>query len=174
VSGVTEAQPCVYKGTHFRSTLEANWAATLNHYGIKWEYEPEYHVLDSGTQYLPDFVLPELRTVIEAKGPHNERIAKPAELAAENPGVIVIIGYPPVNRSLQPMLWDPYIQFRDAAGYDTRLAQCPECKAWQWLRAQISRRCRKCHALHTGVLAKSSELPFVFAEPDRPSWLGRL
>lgn len=168
------AMPTTYRGVQFRSMLEANWAATLDHYGIEWEYEPEYHVLESGTVYLPDFVLPELNTIIEAKGPHGERLNKTRELAAENPGVIVIIGYPPLNRSLQPRIWDAYIQFRDAAGYDARLAKCPDCNAWQWMRAELSRRCRKCHAMHTGVLAKGGEMPFIIATPDRPSWMDGL
>jgi hypothetical protein len=168
------SQPCRYRGTEFRSTLEANWAATLDQLGIEWEYEPEYVVLGSGAVYLPDFVLPSLRTVIEAKGAGIPRSEKPAELAKDNPQLIVIIGYQPVRKSISPYLYDPYMQWRDAAGYDTRLAQCPSCSAWQWLRPQLSRRCRLCDAPHYGVLAKAGEMQFTIAEPDIPSWLGGL
>lgn len=166
--------PCLYQGVQFRSTLEANWAATLDHYGIVWEYEAEEHVLGSGARYLPDFTLTELATIIEAKGVHLRRIEKTRELAAENPDLIILIGWPPMKRSLQDRLWDPYLQWQDAAGYDTRLAQCPHCGAWQWLRAELSRTCRKCHEQHYGVLAKAGEMPFMHAEPDRPPWMQAL
>lgn len=73
--------PLTYKGITFRSTLEADWAATLDALGIYWQYEPIALQLPSGQHYLPDFYLPNLHTWAEVKGPHWERLTKPAELA---------------------------------------------------------------------------------------------
>lgn len=168
-----EAYPTLYQGTQFRSELEAGWARTLNHLGIEWEYEPRAFRLPSGASYLPDFWLPAARTFIEAKGAHGWRRDKPEELAEEvNADVIVLIGWPPVTRSVSPCTWEPYLQWLDPLGYDTRLALCGECSQWQWMRAQLSRRCRLCGASHAGLLAKSGEIPFHPAETDnRPSWM---
>jgi len=74
------AVPKRYAGTNFRSTLEADWAATLDHLAIDWEYEPEAIRLPSGDLYRPDFYLPQATTWLEVKGPHDERIGKTREL----------------------------------------------------------------------------------------------
>jgi hypothetical protein len=170
-----QARPTLYRDTQFRSELEAGWACTLDHLGIKWEYERHAYRLPSGEGYLPDLWLPAVRTFIEVKGAHAQRIHKPQELAKEvNADVIVLIGWPPVKRSVSPYLWEPFLQWRDALGYDTRLARCPQCSCWQWMRAELSRRCRLCDASHTGLLAKAGELPFRPATPDRPSWMDAL
>lgn len=76
------AVPKTYSGVLFRSTLEADWAATLDHYGIVWQYEPEAVQLPSGAYYRPDFYLPQLTTWLEVKGWHNERLDKAQELAS--------------------------------------------------------------------------------------------
>ena len=78
-----EAKPATYHGVVFRSTLEANWAATLDQFGIVWEYEPEVFTLPSGTTYIPDFRLPELGTWLEVKGPTVPRIEKAVELGRD-------------------------------------------------------------------------------------------
>ena len=75
------AVPMTYRGARFRSTLEADWAATLDALRIVWEYEPEALRLPSGEYYRPDFYLPKTRTWLEVKGPHDERIEKTRELA---------------------------------------------------------------------------------------------
>lgn len=167
-----EARPTLYRGTQFRSELEAGWARTLDQLSLDWEYEKHAYKLPSGEGYLPDFWLPAVRTFIEAKGSHVQRRHKPQELAKEvNADVIVLIGWPPVMKRVTPYIWDPYLNWLDPLGYDTRLALCPGCSAWQWMRAQLSRRCRVCGASHTGLLAKAGEIPFYPAEPDRPSWM---
>lgn len=74
--------PVKYRGVRFASTLEADWAATFDRYGIYWEYEPVAVELPDGTPYRPDFYLPALRTWCEVKGPHNQRIEKAAALQA--------------------------------------------------------------------------------------------
>ena len=170
--GEVAAHPTLYRGTQFRSELEAGWARTLDHLSIGRQYEKHACRLPSGAFYLPDFRLPAIRTFIEVKGPHGQRMNKPQELAEEvNEDVIVLIGWPPVSKSNTPYLWEPYLNWLDPLGYDTRLALCPECSGWQWMRAQLSRKCRLCGAGHTGLLARSGEIRFHPAEPDRPSWM---
>ena len=169
-----EARPMLYRDTQFRSELEAGWAHTLDQLRIDWEYEKHSVKLKSGERYLPDFWLPAIRTFIEAKGTHAKRRHKPQELAQEvNVDVIVLIGWPAVMRQVTPCLQDPYLQWTDPLGYDTRLALCPECSSWQWMRAELSRQCRRCSASHSGLLAKAGEMPFYPATPGWPSWLGR-
>ena len=56
-----------YNGYLFRSRLEARWAVFFDAMGIEYEYEPEGIVLSDGTQYLPDFYLPDFRCYFEVK-----------------------------------------------------------------------------------------------------------
>lgn len=166
------ARPTVYRGTRFLSQLEAGWARTLDHMCIEWEYEQRACKLPSGAGYIPDFWLPALRTFIEAKGTHGQRREKAQELARElGKEIIVLIGWPPARKRSTPYLWEPFINWLDPLSYDTRLALCPACGGWQWMRAQLSRDCRLCGVPHTGLLAKAGEIQFHPAEPDRPSWM---
>lgn len=73
--------PKTYAGVRFRSTLEADWAATLDELNVRWQYEPEAIKLPSGELYRCDFYLPEITTWLEVKGPLGGRLHKPAELA---------------------------------------------------------------------------------------------
>lgn len=57
----------IYKGYRFRSRLEARWAVFFDACGIAYEYEPEGFTLDDGTNYLPDFYLPEFELYVEIK-----------------------------------------------------------------------------------------------------------
>lgn len=75
-----KAVPKWYKDTHFRSTLEADWAAMFDTLGWFWEYEPEAVELPDGTRYRPDFRLPAQKVWCEVKGPHNERLEKAVAL----------------------------------------------------------------------------------------------
>jgi len=59
--------PTEYKGTQYKSKLEANWAKWLVQHGIAYDYEVQGFNIE-GTWYLPDFYLPELEIVIEVKG----------------------------------------------------------------------------------------------------------
>jgi hypothetical protein len=60
-----QAIPTTYKGTRFRSRLEARWAAFFDLISWRWLYEP----IDEGG-WIPDFVLPDTfdqRLLIEVK-----------------------------------------------------------------------------------------------------------
>jgi hypothetical protein len=158
---ITEGIPTDYAGAHLRSRLEAGWAQTFDRYGIRWEYEQELVELPSGVRYLPDFRLPELNTVIEVKGPHMQRLDKTREYAKENhPGTIVLIGYPPVRRTLSPFLWQGYMQWSDALGYPALFTECLSCHAYQWCRPRFSMQCRRCQERFTGHFAGCGEMRF--------------
>lgn len=61
-----EAIPTNYRGISFRSRREARWAVFWDALEVQWQYEPPHHQLPSGN-YLPDFLLPELRIWVEIK-----------------------------------------------------------------------------------------------------------
>lgn len=75
------AVPQTYAGVRFRSTLEADWAATLDHVGLTWSYEPEAVQLPSGLLYRPDFWLPTIGCWLEVKGPGVPGAEKAVELS---------------------------------------------------------------------------------------------
>lgn len=56
-----------YKDIFFRSRLEAKWAFFFDELGIKWQYEPEYDVVEFGIYYKPDFFLPDYDLWVEIK-----------------------------------------------------------------------------------------------------------
>ena len=59
--------PDVYKGIRFRSRLEVTWAKFFDVHHVQWAYEPEgFHI--GNVYYLPDFYLPEIKTIVEVKG----------------------------------------------------------------------------------------------------------
>lgn len=105
-----EAIPSWYAGITFRSKLEADWAATLDEWGIRWEYEPETITLSAGVNYIPDFWLPDVGTWLEVKGTGVPRIEKAIELGKTRAcrcdsdctcrwpgGEFVLIGHPPLR-----------------------------------------------------------------------------
>jgi hypothetical protein len=142
--------PTEYGGKLFRSRLEAWWASALDSYGIRWDYEPDGDdgrplvlTLPSGARYQPDFWLPDLKTVIEVKGAHMQRVDKTRELAqALAPGVIVLLGWAPdwCREAGKP---ESLMRWEDAAGYNALLGEC-HCGAWQWFRPRFSINCKKC------------------------------
>lgn len=70
-----------YRGVLFMSALEACWAKSLDSLRIVWSFEPDGVRLPSRQNYRPDFWLPHLATWLEVKGPHDQRISKPENLA---------------------------------------------------------------------------------------------
>lgn len=51
-----KARPTTYKNIDMRSRLEAGFAAWLDKFHVKWQYEPRAYANENG-QYLPDFEL---------------------------------------------------------------------------------------------------------------------
>lgn len=87
--------PTTYRGTRFRSRLEARWAATFDALAWYWEYEPYGVDFGDGYRYLCDFHLPAQRCWVEVKGPINDRIDKTNRLRKHVPRRdLVIIARP--------------------------------------------------------------------------------
>lgn len=160
--------PTAYAGTAFRSRLEASWAGTLDGYAIRWEYEPETAVLPSGARYVPDFRLPELSTVIEVKGPHMQRMDKAREYAAQvQPGVLVLIGYPPQFRRLaQWGAGTALMQWGSPLGVMTAFTECTACHARQWCAPRYTMNCRRCGERLTSHFATCGEMRFEQCHED--------
>lgn len=124
--------PTWYRGTRFRSTLEADWACTFDAMGwTEWQYEPEALTLSTGELYRPDFYLPPQRVWCEVKGPHNERVNKPTQLHKDlNWGevdewswhgkLVVILRAPGPGESA---IWDKATD----EGQDIVCVRCPDC-----------------------------------------------
>ena len=82
----------IYNGYRFRSRLEARWAVFFDRLGIRYVYEPEGYEFEDGTQYLPDFYLPDSRQYFEVKGVMNDKdLHKVLNLARA--GCEVVVGY---------------------------------------------------------------------------------
>jgi hypothetical protein len=87
--------PTTYRGTRFRSKLEACWAATFDTLGWYWEYEPCGFTFAYSYRYLCDFYLPQQRAWFECKAPGGARRDKANALAKRlGEDELVIIGYP--------------------------------------------------------------------------------
>lgn len=54
-----KAKRTLYKDYYFRSKLEAKWAVFFDLMNIPFVYEPEAFICKNGSQYTPDFYLPE-------------------------------------------------------------------------------------------------------------------
>lgn len=150
-------KPTEYAGVRFRSRLEAWWASTLDHYGIRWDYEPKNEdgsfltiPLPSGARYRPDFWLDDLDTILEVKGAHMLGAEKTRELASVAREMtedgerdwIVIFGWSP-QLCREPGEPAAFMRWQDAAGYNALFGKC-QCGAWQWCRPRNSLNCRKC------------------------------
>ncbi|MDH3039022.1 hypothetical protein [Streptomyces sp. TRM75561] len=156
-----DAVPTTYAGTRFRSRLEADWAITLDGLGILWEYEPELIVLPSGTQYLPDFWLPEVGTWLEVKGPNTPRREKATELGKDRAchckgacscrwpgGQLVLLGWPSHRSPNRPGYRARYghAWWSAAYGPSAYLIECPSCLRTHWVTLRRPWRCRGCRA----------------------------
>jgi hypothetical protein len=62
--------------------LEAKWAKWFDDNGIRWIYEPEGFQKD-GIKYLPDFALPDLHIIFEAKGVIDDKDEKKRKMMLE-------------------------------------------------------------------------------------------
>jgi hypothetical protein len=173
-----EAVPTFYAGTDFRSALEADWAATLNRWGIAWQYEPETITLPSGAVYLPDFWLPSLGTWLEVKGPGIPRIEKAIELGETRAchcdgdctcqwpgGELVLIGHPPKRYAPGAPR-----HHRDIHGGHpnwttvhgrTWFGRCQSCRHMGWWNRQVCRACGRTSSGGHAYFSASRELEFV-------------
>lgn len=155
-----------YSGVKFRSTLEADWAATLDSLDIVWQYEPSGITLPSGVRYRPDFFLPEIATWLEVKGPHNERITKAEQLQEavrhhpncdcnspsgdeDDPGTcydpyqLVVVGLASVRSCA-----DWYVIGSEKR--ESVINRCALCRKWYWCDSILGWGCRSCSRYQHG------------------------
>lgn len=162
-----------YAGTWFASTLEADWAATFDTWHWYWQYEPLAVRLRGGGSYRADFYLPSQRVWAEVKGPHNERVGKPAELQDtlgydewEWATDLVVVLRPPGPGDTA--CWEGTRDDQDIV-----LVRCPECEhlafmdytgAWLCRRhPRVRKEPNKFWTAPGGALYRSGELPFTRA-----------
>lgn len=91
------AIPTMYQGILYRSRLEARWAVFFETLEIRALYEHEAYTLEGGTNYLPDFWLPELATFVEVKPttPTHDELRKCRFLAmGTQRRVVLVVGAP--------------------------------------------------------------------------------
>jgi hypothetical protein len=190
--------PTVYRGTTFRSALEASWAATLESLGITWEYEPKTVTLPSGERYIPDFHLPEIDTWMEVKGPGVPRVEKAyafsQTLACDCPdgcdhrwprGELVPIGLEP--RAFNPWAEEDYdhwptwsknklawrhggfARWKSTRSRRAWLTRCLSCKKASWFDTPDCRACgRRLSGAH-GVQSGSDDIQFIPIRGTRPT-----
>lgn len=173
------ALPTIYRGTQFRSLLEASWAATLDSLGIVWEYEPQLFELPSGTKYLPDFHLTEIGVWLEVKGPGIPRIEKAFELGkalacgcedrsceCDWPGgEMVIVGHPPERRTRRR---GRFVRWTSTRRHNSWMTCCSGCRRITWVEGARLLRCPTCGAHNEAPLYRDFEDGFQFA---RLPWL---
>jgi hypothetical protein len=62
-----KAKPTYFNGVAYRSRLEARWALFFTLMHAEFKYEPQHFDVGGGTNYLPDFYFPQLKTYVEIK-----------------------------------------------------------------------------------------------------------
>lgn len=154
--------PTKYNGTKFKSKLEASWAKWLDEKHIVWCYETEGFDL-YGDWYLPDFWLPEIRTIIEVKGAL-QGINKVFQLSQQfyydegdwneqHDNVFVLLGGSPVPA---------FYNIHDTCDY--RLLNCENCGRITITTVSSHYLCRCCGKYLTGS-PKNSPLMQTLPKP---------
>lgn len=142
----------MYEGIEFRSGLEARYAKLFDTLGIEWLYEPEGYHLSDGTNYLPDFYLPEQKQYFEVKGIMNTKDMNKIENLAYESGKAVVIGLPDGKVEIfdftdfpQPdgSICREYNKFRSS---ETVLTRCKYCGKWWFMNSMMGWECRCCGA----------------------------
>jgi len=160
-----KAIPTLYRGTAFRSRLEASWAAHFDKRRLPWRYEPEAFTLSNGDNYLPDFYLPTARAWAEIKGDHGERVDKVEQFAADlwaesgaketyDPNAPMVVMFTaPSPRPDPEDFWTgltPLGVSGPGRGYSANFAHCRECGATT-IVALWQTNCRNCgHVYESG------------------------
>lgn len=125
----------VYRGTLFRSRLEARWAEFFDHIGVVWQYEPEGYT-HGDIRYLPDFWLALVRSrgagggvffEVKASSPTEGERHKARMLAQGSARPVIIATRSPDPRDVESL--DEYIWLDRCEQVDTGLqfARCDNC-----------------------------------------------
>lgn len=139
-----KAVPLAYNGTRFRSTLEADWAATFDALGWYYEYEPWAVDLGDGIRYLCDFHLPAQNVWCEVKGGHNQRMHKTRRfhkaVTRDRPAAELVV----ILRAAGPggnANWHHITGYR----HPVHIAQCANCNEWSFNAPRDDQQtCRNC------------------------------
>lgn len=141
-----KAIPTDYRGTHFRSRLEAKWAAFFDLVGWPWQYEP----IDLNG-YIPDFVLPLYKPIVVEVKPelylqqlfqHRKRI--------EDSGwdkEAMIVGADTFQNEFEDaaigILWERHHE-RDVSGNwaCSIFHKCTKCNSWSFHHEEWTWSCR--------------------------------
>lgn len=176
--------PTIYRNTWFASTLEADWAATMDRLGWAWQYEPEAVRLADGRAYRPDFYLPAHRVWCEVKGPHNERLDKADALQTTVTLDDMPWASPLVVVLRPPGTGDTAVWEGAQASQDIVMVRCPDCGhdgfmdyegVWSCrLHLSTSRNPVKFWLEPGGDLFRSGQLPFTRAPRPGPRPIGEL
>lgn len=149
--------PTWWKGIKMRSKLEASWARWLDGHGIAWTYEPEAWCLEHGIAYLPDFWLPQMKTVLEVKG-ILDRVSEAKLIAlakaAAAAGVLVLLAGAPGQDwrpvAPTPLDWQQGLttgSIAEPAGAE--LLRCQGCGRWVFTEVVVRDwTCRICGIRH--------------------------
>lgn len=172
------AVPLTYNGTTYRSTLEADWAATFDTLGWYYEYEPEAVDLGDGEQYLTDFYLRGQNVWCEVKGAHNERLTKTRRLHRaiadpDQPGGELVVVLRAAGEPGRSANW------QCATGnYGITINQCGTCEQWCFTQTNVDRLfCRYCedpeglipeHQYVSAVWAHSFQRRMAAIHPEDP------
>ncbi|SET51209.1 PDDEXK family nuclease [Nonomuraea wenchangensis] len=139
------AVPLTYNGTTYRSTLEADWAATFDTLGWYYEYEPWAVDLGGGVRYLADFRLPGQNVWCEVKGGHNQRLHKTRQFhkavaAPDEPGGELVVILRAAGEPGRSANWHAV-----AGDYRIAIGQCEVCEEWCFTQTRLDGRfCRHC------------------------------
>jgi hypothetical protein len=118
-----------YRGTYYRSRLEACWAAFLDAHHIAFEYEKRWVDFGDGVRYLPDFWLPESRAWFEVKGVFSEedrRKVMALTWSADARGELVLIGGAPAGYAFAQ------VQKFGPPAFGVAFGRCGSCDGWSY------------------------------------------
>ena len=175
--------PSQYKGIRMRSKLEVWYAQFFDQHRIQWAYEPQGFDL-SGIKYLPDFHLPEIKTILEVKGVMESydaaKLGALAPVAAKH-GMLTIIGWPAPPARFQLCHPTPEMEAKaqidptytavcawefnpdDDINDDAALVRCATCQRWYFIDTSMSWQCISCGAY-------DGNMTFDLVHPGSPGW----
>lgn len=137
------AKPTTYNGYLFRSKLEAKWAVFFDRLNVPYVYEPEAFLCSDGSQYTPDFYLPEsfLRDA-DRKGLYLE--IKPYEFSDDDYEERITSAFGD-GKSLCLFVGDPYDSICTGFGYPEH-DRNHQLNPW-WDNYMMLFYCEKCKVL---------------------------
>jgi len=175
--------PTWYEGVHYRSKLEADWARFFDELRIVYTYEPEGFNFD-GVRYLPDFWLPELKTIVEVKGILDELdVRKLKGLVNHCPyDILVVLAEAPAGQKFECIVterdWLGSLELKGTCGShifrdQCTLSQCDHCEGWWFYVDNGHWGCRRCGTYEGNGHIRDSICPIT--SPPSPAflqWLG--